>query len=67
MVTTYVQVSIRVVTSDSHIVFSIKGSHRQHALYIWDKTTGNLVKMLTGQKGESLLDLSVRSLESLIH
>ena len=33
------------------------GSHRQHELYIWDKATGNLVKILTGPKGESLLDL----------
>ena len=35
------------------------GSHRQHALYIWDKATGSLVKMLTGQKGETLLDIVV--------
>ena len=34
------------------------GSHRQHELYIWDKATGNLVKILTGPKGESLLDLT---------
>ena len=34
------------------------GSHRQHELYIWDKATGNLVKILTGSKGESLLDLT---------
>ncbi len=33
------------------------GSHRQHELYVWDKTTGNLVKILTGPKGECLLDL----------
>ena len=33
-------------------------SHRQHELYyIWDKATGNLVKILTGPKGESLLGL----------
>ena len=35
------------------------GSHRQHALYIWDKATGSLVKMLTGHKGETLLDIVV--------
>ena len=35
------------------------GSHRQHELYIWDKATGSLVKMLTGQKGETLLDIAV--------
>ena len=34
------------------------GSHRQHELYIWDKATDNLVKILTGPKGESLLDLT---------
>ena len=38
----------------------LAGSHRQHALYIWDKATGSLVKMLTGQKGETLLDVVVR-------
>lgn len=37
--------------------FIVAGSHRQHALYIWDKATGSLVKMLTGQKGETLLDI----------
>lgn len=37
--------------------FIVAGSHRQHALYIWDKATGSLVKMLTGQKGETLLDV----------
>ena len=39
--------------------FIVAGSHRQHALYIWDKATGSLVKMLTGQKGETLLDIAV--------
>ena len=27
----------------------------------WDKATGSLVKMLTGQKGETLLDIAVSS------
>lgn len=40
--------------------FIVAGSHRQHELYIWDKATGSLVKMLTGQKGETLLDIAVR-------
>ncbi len=40
--------------------FIVAGSHRQHELYIWDKATGSLVKMLTGQKGETLLDITVR-------
>ena len=47
------------------------GSHRQHALYIWDKATGSLVKMLTGQKGETLLDIVVsrndRKSTALLH
>ena len=41
------------------IISTTSGSHRQHALYIWDKATGSLVKMLTGQKGETLLDIVV--------
>lgn len=42
------------------------GSHRQHELYIWDKSTGNLVKMLTGPKGECLLDLAWHPVRPII-
>ena len=42
------------------------GSHRQHQLYVWDKTTGNVVKMLTGPKGESLLDLTWHPVRPII-
>ena len=38
---------------------SAAGSHRQHSLHIWDKATGSLVKILTGHKGETLLDIVV--------
>ena len=42
------------------------GSHRQHELYIWDKATGNLLKILTGPKGESLLDLTWHPVKPVI-
>ena len=37
----------------------VGGSYHHHSLYIWDQATWSLVKILTGQKGESLLDVAV--------
>ncbi|CAD5123365.1 DgyrCDS11722 [Dimorphilus gyrociliatus] len=36
--------------------FIAAGSARQHALYIWEKSVGNLVKILQGMKGDVMLD-----------
>ena len=45
-----------------HTVYThvyVYSTARHHTLYIWDKASGNLVKILSGQKGEMLLDVVV--------
>lgn len=45
-------------SGEKSAIYVCGGSARQHALYIWDITTGAVKKMLQGSlKGESLLDV----------
>ena len=40
------------------------GSARQRSLYVWERATGHMVKILNGTKGEVLLDVAVRLITS---
>jgi len=46
--------------------FIVAGSSRSHALYIWEKSVGALVKILHGTKGELLVDVAWHPVRSII-
>lgn len=47
----------KAVTTDFHGHYICGASTKAHQLYIWERTTGTLVKMLNGTKGETLMDV----------
>ncbi len=39
---------------------------KQHAIYMWERASGTLVKILQGQKGETLLDVVWHPLRPIV-